>query len=129
MVAYGDSARAHYEELKELVKSGGWAKVKDNKGVTLESRAMNNISIECYRATGVSKKSPKELADKCMAMSDAEWKKFDPSIIDRKTIPGEVVMLYQSHSLAWPCANRDLVLEHGRFTDDDGSEYVSTLFQ
>ena len=64
MPNYGEAARQHFEELKKLVKeTDGWKKVKEQGGITLESKPMNNISIECYRATGHADKSPKELAD------------------------------------------------------------------
>lgn len=83
------------------------------------------FAISGYRATGgKSTKSPKELADHAMAMTHDDWKKFDPSMIDRKTLSESPLTIYQSHSLAWPCSGRDFVMELGRFTDDDGTEYV-----
>jgi hypothetical protein len=77
-----------------------------------------------YKAVGHSDKSPAYLADHCMAMTHDDWKKFDPTILAREEISQDPLVIYQGHSLAWPCSSRDFVMEMGRYTDSDGSEYV-----
>lgn len=59
-----------------------------------------------------------------MAMTHDDWKKFDPTILEREEVSQDPLVIYQGHSLAWPCSSRDFVMEMGRFTDSDGTEYV-----
>lgn len=47
MPSYGETAKKHYEELKDLVKSDGWKPYKKSGNITLESKPMNGIAIDC----------------------------------------------------------------------------------
>uniref|UniRef100_A0A7S0ZL62 START domain-containing protein n=1 Tax=Timspurckia oligopyrenoides TaxID=708627 RepID=A0A7S0ZL62_9RHOD len=126
MVDYGSFGKSVCESaavIKSLaVSTDGWEvhtkASASNGGVLMEYQdGLNDSPERCYRLFGQNpNKSPHELCDLLWSWGKNEWNR-EGDVLDWVIYKESPRMLYQRNKLPWPVADRDFVMEIGRFTD------------
>eukprot|EP01090_Pellita_catalonica_P009904 TRINITY_DN210_c0_g1_i1.p1 TRINITY_DN210_c0_g1~~TRINITY_DN210_c0_g1_i1.p1 ORF type:complete len:211 (+),score=45.53 TRINITY_DN210_c0_g1_i1:36-635(+) len=110
-----------------LEETSGWALIKEDGGVKLESKGVGGNPIDCYRcqATLIKGRKAKDCVEEIFSWDKEGWKTLvEDSQEFRVVESGENEnIFYQRVSLPWPIWHRDTVIRCTKFLEE-GKGYL-----